>query len=52
MVLKREADRAPFGMRLNVKQHDPAPLGAGSLLEAGDRGRTDDIHVGNVTLYH
>jgi hypothetical protein len=22
------------------------------VSKAGDRGRTDDIHVGNVTLYH
>jgi hypothetical protein len=34
------------------KHHDPAPLGTGSLLQAGEGGRTLDIHVGNVTLYH
>jgi hypothetical protein len=35
-----------------TKRHDPAPSGTGSLLEAGEGGRTLDIHVGNVTLYH
>ena len=27
-------------------------VSAGFALKAGDRIRTDDIHVGNVTLYH
>jgi integrase len=35
-----------------IKWHDPAPCGTGSFLEAGEGGRTLDIHVGNVTLYH
>jgi integrase len=35
-----------------TKWHDPAPCGTGSFLEAGEGGRTLDIHVGNVTLYH
>jgi integrase len=37
---------------VGIKWHDPAPCGAGSFLEAGEGGRTLDIHVGNVTLYH
>ena len=35
-----------------TKRHDPMPCGTGSLSEAGEGGRTLDIHVGNVTLYH
>ncbi len=35
-----------------IKRHDPAPVGTGSESEAGEGGRTLDIHVGNVTLYH
>jgi integrase/recombinase XerC len=38
--------------RFGIKRHDPAPCGTGSLSEAGEGGRTLDIHVGNVTLYH
>ena len=37
---------------VGIKWHDPAPCGTGSFLEAGEGGRTLDIHVGNVTLYH
>ena len=35
-----------------AKRNDPAPSGTGSSLQAGEGGRTLDIHVGNVTLYH
>jgi integrase len=37
---------------VGTRWHDPAPCGTGSFLEAGEGGRTLDIHVGNVTLYH
>ena len=37
---------------VGIKWHDPAPCGTGSFIEAGEGGRTLDIHVGNVTLYH
>jgi integrase len=37
---------------VGIKRKDPAPSGTGSLLQAGEGGRTLDIHVGNVTLYH
>jgi len=36
----------------DTKWHDPAPHVTGSFIEAGEGGRTLDIHVGNVTLYH
>jgi integrase len=32
--------------------HASAPTFNEGFERAGDRGRTDDIHVGNVTLYH
>lgn len=35
-----------------IKQQGPTPLGIGPSSEAGEGGRTLDIHVGNVTLYH
>ena len=35
-----------------TERHDPASRDTGSLREAGEGGRTLDIHVGNVTLYH
>jgi hypothetical protein len=35
-----------------TQQQDPTPLGIGPSSEAGEGGRTLDIHVGNVTLYH
>ena len=34
-----------------TKRRDPAEE-AGSDVQAGEGGRTLDIHVGNVTLYH
>jgi len=37
---------------LGTKKESPAPSGTGLLLTAGEGGRTLDIHVGNVTLYH
>jgi hypothetical protein len=43
--------RTPFA-DFDSKRHDPASCDAGSLFEAGEGGRTLDIHVGNVTLYH
>ena len=36
----------------STKRNGPALSCTGPEKEAGDRGRTDDIHVGNVTLYH
>jgi hypothetical protein len=35
-----------------AQRHDPAPEGTGPEKRAGEGGRTLDIHVGNVTLYH
>ncbi len=49
-----DADGAQLvtGWAVGTKGQGPAPCGTGPWIEAGDRGRTDDIHVGNVTLYH
>lgn len=35
-----------------IKRQGPTPSGIGPSSEAGEGGRTLDIHVGNVTLYH
>jgi hypothetical protein len=35
-----------------AKCHGLSPSGNRPLREAGEGGRTLDIHVGNVTLYH
>jgi integrase/recombinase XerC len=47
-----DADQVVEWQSDTIKRHDPAPSGTGSYSEAGEGGRTLDIHVGNVTLYH
>ena len=51
---ERDADGAQVvaGRAVGTKGQGPAPCGTGPWIEAGERGRTVDIHVGNVTLYH
>ena len=39
---------AEIAARNKNRRSGPAAL----LVKAGERGRTHDIHVGNVTLYH
>jgi integrase len=37
---------------VSINRHGPSPSGNGPISKAGEGGRTLDIHVGNVTLYH
>ncbi len=37
---------------IGIKRERLAPCGTERFIQAGERGRTVDIHVGNVTLYH
>jgi integrase len=48
----KKAQKPRFYPEKSLKMHNPAPGGTGSFTKAGEGGRTLDIHVGNVTLYH
>jgi hypothetical protein len=52
VIAVAKASKAAVNGPKGMKRHDPAPLGTGSSSQAGEGGRTLDIHVGNVTLYH
>ena len=47
-----EALNEPENQEVVAKCHGLSPSGNRPLGEAGEGGRTLDIHVGNVTLYH